>query len=470
MNEDGTNIFNAILDVPLEERILWLSTRAVGLRYRSFPESKLTPLDMNYCRSNEVEDEDDEKVDHAAPEDKEENREVQDDFYDGTGTMVWLAARALAWSLDQDIHHLDSEVLRLNKISVEEGSTTTGRRSRRRMVCELGCGTGMSGLAALVLANSREKEMDQSSSSSSFSCADSVRRHCLVFTDNDQESLDNCQMNCEMNHLPMDSYRHHNLCWGIKETYPMEMIGKTDIIIASDVLYDMKMVLPLFETASTLLVGTTNRHDDRKTREGDDNDDDYGNDDYDYDNDAGMMILSHVPRFCVPRNENHKDHDDDDDDDGSSLQQEGYERLDDNDDDDGNGVDISGQKRKTKLQRRHPYFDLEDHLEKQALSVGFHVIDKFRPHEHLRCHKHDHDHDDDNENNSNNNNNSGSNIGVMIPNGETRTKDRSTSSSTIVPTDRLCPTDLEQLEQAHSVIYLFQKRALTPSLSLISTN
>jgi hypothetical protein len=68
---------------------------------------------------------------------------------------------------------------------------------------------------------------------------------------------------------------------------------------------------------------------------------------------------------------------------------------------------------------------LENHLVVQARSVGLHVVDQFRPHTLLQ-----------------------SNASSIV----------SGEEQSGVPTDVIHPTDLQRLEQAHSIIYVFQKR------------
>ena len=344
VNEGGVNIFDAIMDAPLEERQLWLTSRSLGLRYRSFPESTMTPLDMNY---NEA--------------------VVQDEFYDGTGTMVWLAARALAWSLDQDIHELYSQCL-LSK----NHPRVLGSPTRPRPVwCELGCGTGLAGLAALVRATVEN---------------DSKQAPLVAFTDNDQESLVNCKSNCILNNLPEDSYSHHRLSWGIPETYPPDLVGSADVVLATDVLYDMKMVRPLFQTAVSLLREPYSNHGLHSACE-------------DSNDTGGMMILSHVPRFCLPRNH-----------DGEVP------------------ADCPPcESSPTVTTKQHPYIELEDHLVVEAHLAGLHIVDKFRPHETLRL------------------------ISRSITG-------RGPEASFVSPTDTLHAADLERLKQAHSIIYVLQRR------------
>jgi Lysine methyltransferase len=354
VNEGGVNIFDAILDNPLQERQLWLPSRSLGLRYRSFLESKLTPLNLNYDGT------------------------VEDEFYDGTGTMVWLAARALAWSLDQDIHQIYSARLCSSYPPADE--TTM----RPKLICELGCGTGMAGLAALLLAAVPHQQPPTD-------CEERSGSQHLWFTDNDQESLDNCKVNCLLNELPDSSYSHHRLSWGMPETYPPGLIDKVDVILATDVLYDLKMALPLFQTTATLLrgsdcsCGTLDVGDDNDGRSS-----------------GGMMILSHVPRFCLPRDQNPSN---------PSLSP--------------SMLSSTG---------RQSYRNLEEHLVELARSVGLHLVEQFRPHELLvlpsNCDRAD----------------------------MTNTADQMVSRT--IPIDTLQRIDIDQLEQAHSIIYVFQKREI----------
>jgi predicted TPR repeat methyltransferase len=160
-----------------------------------------------------------------------------DEFYDGTGNLVWLAALGFGYLLDENCSKI--------------------RNYLGPQICELGCGTGVAGIAALLFSS------DDNDSPSSH----------VLFTDNDAKSLDLCQTNCELNDLEETQYSRHVLSWG-EEPYP---VSNVDTILATDVLYDMVMIPPLMETAATLL------------------------------KDDGYALLSHIPRFCLPKREQEED-------------------------------------------------------------------------------------------------------------------------------------------------------------------
>ena len=61
-----------------------------SIGYKSYSEIDMTPLDM--YNPLEV------RQDHLP----------QQEYYDGTGTLAWLASKALAWAFDQDVHGIFS--------------------------------------------------------------------------------------------------------------------------------------------------------------------------------------------------------------------------------------------------------------------------------------------------------------------------------------------------------------------------
>lgn len=304
---DGTNVFDVVASLGggsrrLDERELWLAQHSVNVRYRCLPETSLTPLDLNYGSTAASENDGDD--------------EILEEFYDGTGTMVWLGAQALAWSLDQDVRGLYSLYL------------DSGQTARPKIVCELGCGTGLAGIAALVLAkaNKTTDGTDMTITRASANSSLLPPKLSLMFTDSDQESLDNCRTNCQLNSLPTESYSQHVLRWGVPDTYPRTLV---DVVLAADVLYDMKMVPSLFKTASSILrTDARESYEDSQARSG------------------GVMVLSHVPRFCLPSRK----------------------LL----------LDNSAEG------KRDSHQCLEDFILEQASLVNFELLDKFRPFKFLK--------------------------------------------------------------------------------------
>jgi hypothetical protein len=144
----------------------------------------------------------------------------------------------------------------------------------------------------------------------------------VLFTDNDAESLELCRTNCELNDLEETThYSRHVLCWG-QEPYP---VSNVDTILATDVLYDMVMIPPLMETAATLL------------------------------KDDGYALLSHVPRFCLPKREQEEDE--------NCI------------------IDVRRDEEKSSFQAYH---DLEVHILDQAKQVGLVLVDTIRLHQVLK--------------------------------------------------------------------------------------
>lgn len=159
------------------------------------------------------------------------NRTQSSSACDATGHCVWAGAFLLLQCL-RDLAALDVVVV-------------GGRR-----LIELGCGTGIGGLALLLAA-----DYDPSL----------VPSH-VCFTDNDPDALRVCERNCRRNDLPASSYATAELAWG--EDVRREMEGGFDVALATDVLYDVDLIVPLFGTAARCLPS------------------------------GGAFVLSHIPRAC----------------------------------------------------------------------------------------------------------------------------------------------------------------------------
>jgi SAM-dependent methyltransferase len=292
MTADGANVFSLEPEFVTNE-IRFVSQKNIRLKYKSFTEH-MTPLDVLYGKHN-------------------------DEFYDGTGNLVWLAALGFGYLLDENCGKI--------------------RNYLGPQICELGCGTGVAGIAALLYSSN-----DSDSSSSSH----------VLFTDNDAESLELCRTNCELNDLEETTqYSRHILSWG-QEPYP---VSNVDTILATDVLYDMVMIPPLMKTAATLL-----KHD-------------------------GYALLSHVPRFCLPKREQEQEEDEN----CIVRDKESFQA----------------------------YRDLEVHILDQAKQVGLVLVDTIRLHQVLKT----------------------------LPS----TKQEASLSS---PPH----LSLEQLEDMHAVLFVFQKK------------
>lgn len=156
---------------------------------------------------------------------------------DATGHRIWLGAKL--W------------ICALPKIAPFFSSSSQQQTCR---CLELGSGTGLAGLAVLHYI-SPGVSLD------------------MVLTDNSTSALELCQANCERNKLPNDSeskIRVEPLEWG-RTLINGEAIF--DVIIATDVIYDLASWVPLLETArGSLRVG-------------------------------GYILLAHVPRAALKEDE-----------------------------------------------------------------------------------------------------------------------------------------------------------------------
>lgn len=145
--------------------------------------------------------------------------------YDATGHCVWAGA----FLLIQCIHDLE-------KFNVEN-----------KRVIEFGCGTGIGGIAMMMVNNP------------------SITPSHLCFTDNDPDALKVCERNCKLNDLPEAKYSIKELTWGERD---IEQTDTFDVALATDVLYDVDLIEPLFTTVSNCIPS------------------------------KGIFILSHIPRAC----------------------------------------------------------------------------------------------------------------------------------------------------------------------------
>lgn len=155
------------------------------------------------------------------------NFEMSTNEYDATGHCVWAGAFLLVNCMRELV----------NRYSL----------GNKRMI-ELGSGTGIGGLA-VMLADADEEH----------------RPSHVCFTDNDPAVLELCQRNCDLNHVSKESYTIEELTWGEETDDEIELF---DIALATDVLYDVDLIEPLFTTvARTISL-------------------------------KGIFILSHIPRAC----------------------------------------------------------------------------------------------------------------------------------------------------------------------------
>ncbi len=148
--------------------------------------------------------------------------------YDATGHCVWAGA----FLLIQCIHELEKYLI------------------AEKRIIEFGCGTGIGGLA-MMLAN------------------DEVTPSMMCFTDNDPDALKVCKRNCKLNNLSEELYTIEELTWG-QDTVVDDRLF--DIALATDVLYDVDMIEPLFTSVANYVPVNA------------------------------KFILSHIPRACYNDN------------------------------------------------------------------------------------------------------------------------------------------------------------------------
>lgn len=191
------------------------------------------PLDRNDEESSELSLFQIECIEPDSPLDILNDRSSKDQKCDSTGHCVWAGAFLLISCL-QELFMNDGVV------------------QLRENIIEFGCGTGIGGLAILMMPSSLS------------SCSD---MH-ICFTDNDLDALKVCQRNCDLNKLSPNSYSIHELTWGrYYDNLARKAVG-FDIALATDVLYDIDLIHPL-------LISVT-----KSLKQG------------------GVFILSHIPRVC----------------------------------------------------------------------------------------------------------------------------------------------------------------------------
>jgi ribosomal protein L11 methylase PrmA len=148
--------------------------------------------------------------------------------HDATGHCVWMGAFLL-----------------LDALGVLLQECFTGKR-----ILELGCGTGIGGIG-LMCAHEKER-----------------RPSYVLLTDADPDALQVCQRNCQQhNQLSENKYDVKELTWG-EPLSPENLNASFDTTLATDVLYDIALLPPLFQTAHSALKAN------------------------------GLFVLSHVPRAC----------------------------------------------------------------------------------------------------------------------------------------------------------------------------
>jgi len=184
--------------------------------------------------------------------------------YDATGHCVWAGA----FLLIQCIHELLEKKYFIKQLfnnnNNNNNNNNIGKNNNKRMI-EFGCGTGIGGLAFLML-HKRDDDYDDDNdddtddanstlNSNNSNSENNVVPSSVYFTDNDPDALKVCERNCKLNNLPESSYTIGELTWGEKDAeYATATTDQFDIALATDVLYDIDLIHPLFTSVSECLV------------------------------------------------------------------------------------------------------------------------------------------------------------------------------------------------------------------------
>ncbi len=239
--------------------------------------------------------------------------------YDATGHCVWTGAFLLISCMNQITDVIETHCYGRSEnqrtINTEKNSAALAKHTnnqqqrqvqQKMQMIELGCGTGIGGLSIIVssIINSNSTVMnttttyhdrhDQNIALQPMKCC---------FTDEDPAVLKVCKRNCELNGLVEgESYSTQELTWGDKDNkFIHQQKGTFDIILATDVLYDIDLLPPLFETASLLLRqrgGRENGMNNENVHVQDGSD----SNKHCHESNDGIFILSHVPRACFNDN------------------------------------------------------------------------------------------------------------------------------------------------------------------------
>ena len=250
---------------------------------------------------------------------------------DGSGHCVWLGALYLshALSIGMAFSEMTKEKENLKSIN-NNGWYNDDYFGGNNTVVELGCGTGAAGIALLKLLSLRSAAIVDSASTTT----SVLLPREFQFWDNDPEALDLCRENVKTN-IPFMAVNYQmDPGWMLNSDFERLLAnnstGQTssvDTIIATDVLYDLKIIRLFLETAARMLSHNTC---------------DTGN----VTTDSTRMkhlILSHVPRWFLPRDDNDA---------------------------------IAGNKSTTEKDRAQA---LEDHIVKEAAECGFSLKCTVRP-------------------------------------------------------------------------------------------
>eukprot|EP00977_Amphora_coffeiformis_P013137 scaffold3400_cov169-Amphora_coffeaeformis.AAC.1 len=171
-------------------------------------------------------------------------------IHDATGHLVWTACFLWLAALQTNEVALPSCSSSSSSSSSSSPTTTTTVR-----ILELGSGTGLGGLALL-------RHVPQNTIDEQPPCH-------VTLTDADPEALDLCRRNAILNGVKACT-TVRPLTWGTSiDDVPIELRGTMDVVLAADILYDIRMVPAIRQTALTCCKPHT-----------------------------GVFYLAHVPRAC----------------------------------------------------------------------------------------------------------------------------------------------------------------------------
>jgi len=213
--------------------------------------------------------------------------------YDATGHCVWAGA----FLLIQCIHELLEKKYYIKQLFNNNNNNIGKNKNNKRMI-EFGCGTGIGGLAFFMMMHKRDDDNDDkddtysnSNSNNNSNSENNVVPSSVYFTDNDPDALRVCERNCKLNNLSESSYTIGELTWGEEDAdadadADAEYATTTDqfdIALATDVLYDVDLIHPLFTSVSKCLVRPSSSSSSSDGSE---------------EGGGGIFILSHIPRAC----------------------------------------------------------------------------------------------------------------------------------------------------------------------------
>mmetsp|Transcript_10458 Transcript_10458/g.12138 ORF Transcript_10458/g.12138 Transcript_10458/m.12138 type:complete len:420 (+) Transcript_10458:87-1346(+) len=198
--------------------------------------------------------------------------------HDSTGHRVWMGALFF-------IECFVCPLLPLSKNIGHDSSSPSSQNDKNTMnfierilywrktlvhnkkILELGCGTGASGLSIIIAGLGKDNTINENE-------YNHIKPSSVILTDSDERVLDLCKRNLQRNACHLDDDYVNNchisqLKWGIEgedDILPGKNSATTntgsstrltqhsqDTIFATDVVYDISAIKPLFETASNLI-------------------------------------------------------------------------------------------------------------------------------------------------------------------------------------------------------------------------